>query len=323
MRLEASARIAIVGAGAMGCIFGAALAEANVDVTLIDVSHRVVNEINASGVTVVRDGVERTVSVRATTDPGALGAVDVAIVFVKNYHTASAAESMRPLVAANSLVVSLQNGWGNEEVLAAAFGPERVAAGVTYHSGTSLGVGRVSHNAPGPTFIGPYEGDDVTPCHQVANALSLAGFDISATAEARTEVWKKLVFNSAGLAVGALTGLDPRAMMEDDAVRDLVFATARESVEVARASGYDLDPEERVDTISRAFAATAPGTKGSMRQDVEAQRPTEVDAINGAVVRGAEQSSRDAVLNRALLALMKGYEAALAPGDGGGRSARG
>lgn len=303
-------RIGIVGAGAMGCLFGAKLATAGADVTLLDVSEPLVDHINDVGVTVVRDGSEETVAIRAVTDPGAVGVVEAAIVFVKCYQTEAAADFMRPLVGATTGVASLQNGWGNEHVLAAAFGPERIAAGVTYHSGTTRGPGRVSHNAPGPTFIGPYAGDDVAPWRSLADALSAAGIETSATAEARAEVWKKLVFNAAGLAVGALTGADPRTMVEEEAVRELVLAVARETVDVARASGFEIDPDERVDTIISAFAATAPGTKGSMRQDVEARRQTEVDVINGAVVREAEEHGRDAHLNRALLALVKGYEAA-------------
>jgi 2-dehydropantoate 2-reductase len=294
----------------MGCLFGAALAEAGVDVTLLDVSQPLVDQINREGVAVVRDGVERRVVISAATNPERVGVVDAAIVFVKCYHTKAAAELMRPLVGGSTVVASLQNGWGNERLLAEAFAPESVAAGVTYHSGTTLGPGRVSHNAPGLTFIGPYEGSDIEPLQSLERALCSAGLETRATTEARTEVWKKLVFNAAGLAIGALTGLDPRTMVEHDAVRELVFSVARESVGIARTSGYEIDADERVETIHRAFAATAPGTKGSMRQDIEAQRQTEVDVINGAVVGEAEAHARDAPLNRALLALVKGYEAA-------------
>jgi 2-dehydropantoate 2-reductase len=308
--MGSSERLAIVGAGAMGCIFGATLAEAGLDVTLLDVSRPLVDRINEAGVTVVRDGVERTASVRATDDPATIGPVGAAIVFVKCYHTEGAAELMRPLVADDSVVVSLQNGWGNESILARAFGGDRVAAGVTYHSGTSLGPGRVSHNAPGPTFIGPYEGDSVDRCRLLERALREAGLDVTATAEVRLEVWKKLVFNAAGLAAGALTGLDPRATAGLGELRELVFALAREAVEVARAAGYEIDADERVATIAGALERAAPGTKGSMRQDIESGRPTEIDVINGAVVREAEAHGLEAPLSRALSALVKGREAA-------------
>jgi 2-dehydropantoate 2-reductase len=308
--MDGGPRVAIVGAGAMGCIFGAALASSGADVALLDVARPLVDRINDAGVTVVRDGAEETVPVRATHDPSSLGPVDVAIVFVKGYQTESAAGFMSPVVGDRTLVASLQNGWGNEELLARAFGPERVAAGVTYHSGTTLGLARVSHNAPGPTFVGPYEGSSTERCQPLVQVLSSAGLDVTASAEARTEVWKKLVFNAAGLAAGALTGLDPRGTAALDEMRELVFSLAREAATVARAAGYDIDGDERVATIAGVFEKVAAGTKGSMRQDVEAGRRTEIDAINGAVVREADAHGVDAPLNRTMVALVKGFEAA-------------
>lgn len=303
-------RIGIVGAGAMGCIFGASLAEAGVDVTLLDVDRPLVDRINDAGVTVVQAGTERSVRVLATGDPSSIGHVDAAILFVKCYQTASAAEVIGPLIGDGSVVASLQNGWGNEAILADSFGGERVLAGVTYHSGTTLGPAKVSHNAPGPTFIGPYVGDAVDRCRPLAAALSTAGFEVTATGDVRTEMWKKLVFNSAGLASGALTGLDPRGTAAHDEMRDLVFALTGEAVAVARAAGYLIDADERIATLTSAFERAAPGTKGSMRQDIEAGRRTEIDVINGAVVREAEAHGMDAPLSRAMVALIKGYEAA-------------
>jgi 2-dehydropantoate 2-reductase len=308
--MDSSPRVAIVGAGAMGCLFGAALAEASVDVTLLDIARPLVERIDSTGVTIVRDGEERTTRVRATHDADSIGVVDAAVVFVKCYQTESAAALMRPLVGEATVVASLQNGWGNEAVLAGAFGAERVAAGVTYHSGTTLGLARVSHNAPGPTFIGPYEGSDVQRVAPLERALAAAGLDVTPTPDVRTEVWKKLVFNAAGLAAGALTGLDPRGTAALPELRELVFALAREAVAVAKASGYEIDADERVSKIAGAFERAAPGTKGSMRQDFEAGRRSEVEVINGAVVREAEARGVDAPLNRAMLALVKGVEAA-------------
>jgi 2-dehydropantoate 2-reductase len=304
-----SPRIAIIGAGAMGCIFGAALGDAGIDVTLVEIARPLVEHINVAGVTSVRGVDEQTTRVPATDDPGAIGEVDAAIVFVKCYHTESAATFMQPLVGPTTTVTSLQNGWGNEELLAHAFGADRVVAGVTYHSGTTFGLGRVSHNAPGPTFIGPFVGDDITRCAPLERALATAGFEVTATPDVRTEVWKKLVFNAAGLAAGALTGLDPQSAATLPEVRELVSALAREAVAVATASGYEIEPEERIATITAAFERAAPGTKGSMRQDFEAGRRTEVDVVNGAVVREAAERGIDAPLNRAMVALVKGVEA--------------
>jgi 2-dehydropantoate 2-reductase len=225
--MESGPRIVVVGAGAMGSIFGAALAEGGSDVVLLDVAKPLVERINAQGVTIVHGGEERTVRVPATDDPSTIGTVDAAIVFVKCYHTESAAELVRPLLRAESVVASLQNGWGNEEIIARVCGKERVAAGVTYQSATVLGPARVNHNAAGPTFLGAYAGLPLERLRPLERALSAARLDVVLAEDVVTEVWKKLVFNAAGLAVGALTGLDVPGLAAQAQTRELVFELAR------------------------------------------------------------------------------------------------
>ncbi len=139
---EGAMKIAVVGAGAMGSIFGARFAQAGHDTVLVDVAQPLVEAINADGVTVVRGDEETTTQVPATTDPASVGPVDLVVFFVKCYHTQSAAELARPLVGPDTVVASLQNGWGNGDVLAAVYPPEQVVVGVTYNSGLL--------EAPGP-----------------------------------------------------------------------------------------------------------------------------------------------------------------------------
>src|SRR6478735_6078265 len=149
-------RIAVVGAGAMGSIFGAALARGGDEVALVDVAEPLVEKVNADGVTVVR-GEERTITpVPATSDPSSVGAADIVVFFTKCYHTASAAELARPLVGPETVVASLQNGWGNGDVLAAVYPPEQIVLGVTYHSGLVLEPARVLHPAEQPTIVGTF-----------------------------------------------------------------------------------------------------------------------------------------------------------------------
>ena len=147
-------RIAVVGAGAMGSIFGAALARGGDEVTLVDVAEPLVEKVNADGVTIVRGDDRTTTRVPATSDPSSVGVADAVVFFVKCYHTASAAELAQPLVGPETVVASLQNGWGNGDVLAAAFPPEQVVVGVTYNSGLIVEPGVVMHPADQPTFVG-------------------------------------------------------------------------------------------------------------------------------------------------------------------------
>ena len=301
-------KIAVVGAGAMGSIFGAALKEAGHDTSLVDVAEPLVEKINADGVTVESADGERTVEIPATTNPSEIGPVEAVIFFVKCYHTAAAAEAARPLVGDGTIVASLQNGWGNGEVLAGVFGLEPLVVGVTYNSGTVRALGRVAHTSVAPTFAGAYEGspDKAQP---LADALASAGFETSVTDTIITEIWKKLILNAATLPTSALTGLSIAPLGEPGPMLELVDDLALEATEVARTRGYDIDPQERVETINSLLPRGGSG-KASMLQDFEAGRHSEIDVINGAVVKAAEEAGIDVPLNRAMVALVKGHERA-------------
>lgn len=301
-------KIAVVGAGAMGSIFGARFHEAGHDTVLVDVAEPLVEKINADGVTIVaKEGDEHTVRLPATTDPASVGPADVVVFFVKCYHTAAAAESARPLVGPKTVVASLQNGWGNGDVLASVYPPEQVVIGVTYNSGTVLDLGKVAHPGVGPTLLGHYEGDTSDGAARLAEAISDSELEAQVVAPVRPEIWKKLILNAATLPTAALTGMNAAALTIHEPMHELVTETAREAVAVARALGYDIDEQERVSYIHELLERAGP-TRGSMLQDLEAGRRTEIDVINGAVVRAAAESDVPVPLNRGFVALVKGWE---------------
>jgi 2-dehydropantoate 2-reductase len=301
-------KIAVVGAGAMGSIFGARFTQAGHEAVLVDVVESLVSRINEGGVTIVRGEEEVTTSVPATTDPSSVGVADIVIFFTKCYHTASAAELARPLVGGETVVASLQNGWGNGDVLAAAFPPEQIAVGVTYNSGLVLEPARVVHPSEQPTFVGSFADGDTAGPSRLAQAVEDAGMEIRVVAPIRPEIWKKLILNTATLPGSALTGMTAGLFTECRDTHELVTDVARESVGVARALGYDIDAEERVATIHELLAKAGP-SKGSMLQDFEAGRRTEIDVINGAVVKAADETGVEVPLNRMLVRLVKGWEA--------------
>jgi 2-dehydropantoate 2-reductase len=300
-------RIAVVGAGAMGSIFGARFQEGGLDTVLVDVSEPLVEKLNADGVTVVQGDEERVVRVPATSDPASVGARDLVVFFVKCYHTAAAAEAARPLVGTDTTVASLQNGWGNGDVLAGVYDPAQVAVGVTYNSGTVLELGKVAHPGVGPTYVGPYADGGTAGAERVAEAVAAGGLEARVVPEIRQEIWKKLILNAATLPTAALTGMNAGALTAHDGMHALVDETAREAVAVARGLGYDIDPDERCEYIHGLLAGAGP-TKASMLQDFEAGRQTEVDVINGAVVRAAAEQGVAVPLNRAFVSLVKGWE---------------
>jgi 2-dehydropantoate 2-reductase len=301
-------RTAVVGGGAMGAAFAADAAAAGRDVTIVDTAADVVDRIRDHGVTVETPDGTRSVPVRATAEPAEVGLVDVAIVLVKGYDTRAAAGTVAALLGPDAFAVTLQNGWGNADVLASVVPSEQILMGVTYHSCSSAGPGHVRHTSRGPTMVGPYLVDgDASAAERVATFLDSAGWEAHATADIRTEIWKKLVLNAATLPAAALTGLETGELAQPGTLRDLVDALAREAVAVARAQGLSVDAAERIERIHALLRGGGSG-KPSMLQDVEARRKTEIDTINGAVARMGVELGIDVSLNLAMVALVSAVE---------------
>lgn len=303
-------RIAVMGAGAMGGAFGARLAEAGHEVLLVDVAPAVLAAVEQHGLRLVEQDAERRVAVGITADPFGEPVADFVVFFVKNYHTESAAKLAAPLVGADTTVISLQNGWGNGETLAAIFEPGKLVVGVTYHSATVLETGRVAHTGEGPTFVGPYENDALDHAEAFAVVLRSTGFAVEVTAQVRNEIWKKLMLNAATLPTSALTRLTAGALGEPGPMLDLVDAVAAEAVAIANASGLQIDLDERLSSIHATLQRAGSG-KASMLQDIHAGRRTEIEVITGAVVREAKRLGLEAPLNQALYTLVGGLERGL------------
>jgi len=308
------ARVAIVGGGAIGGVWAGRLAQAGHDVAILDVSSFVVEAITRDGLVVERSAGAGSGSdtnrVRASAQPAEIGHSDVVWFFVKAQHTASASQLAKPLVGPETIVVSQQNGWGNADVLAQTHRPERMVVGVTYHSATVVAPGHVRHTGQGPAFLGPYvDGGDVSNANKVAELLSAAGLETTATPAVKTEIWKKLILNCATLPVSALTRLTAGAVGEPGPLLELLDQVAAEAVKVAQALGYEITLDERLERIHAILRNGGTG-KASMLQDVEGSRKTEIEVVNLAVVRAAEKLGlgEQVPLNRAMVALMGGLE---------------
>lgn len=290
-----------MGAGAMGSLFGAHLAEAGHDVLLVDVDPAVVAAVEADG---VRIG-DRAVRAPITADPAGRGTYDAIVVLVKTYDTAAAAELAAPLVGPGTVVATLQNGIGGADVLREAFGPERVLAGVTYQGATVLSPGRIRHHMHGETFLG----DDVAAAAPLAAALTEGGQPAHALDPVAPRIWKKLTNNCMGNCTSALTGMSGGQMAGDDGILALQRAIATEAVAVAAALGHVLDLEDCVHTNTSVLASSGDG-RPSMLQDVEAGRRTEIETLNGAIVSHGDALGIDVPVNRAMVALVRGWERA-------------
>jgi 2-dehydropantoate 2-reductase len=304
-------RVAIVGCGAVGSLFAANLAQlGDVEVWAFDLDRQHVEAINEHGLRLSGAG-EVVGNVRATTDAGELPPSDFGIVATKCMHTAAAIEASAPAFA-NGAVCSVQNGVGNEEVLAQHV--ERVIRGTTFPAGRVVGPGHVQWDVKGETTIGPFEPSPapMADVERLAEACARAGMPTHAVADARGPQWRKLIFNAATNPIGALTGLTHGRVCEEAGLRRLVSQLVDEGKAVAAAQEIELDadPEELIDHAARPDVAY--DHKASMVQDVEARRQTEIDYLNGGIARFGREQGVPTPLNDAVTALIKGLEASWA-----------
>lgn len=306
-------KIAILGAGAMGSAIGALLHEASHDVTLIEVARPAIDAIRSRGLIVQdRAGAQRIVPLAITDDPARVGVVDLVVVFVKCYHTVAAVQAARPLLGARTTVLSLQNGWGNGPRIAELIGRERVVLGVCYHSATVLAPGHVLHAGQGPTFMGELDGSDSPRLGAIVQAFKAAGIAVEPSGQVLKEIWSKLALNVATLPTSSTVRVTADRLLDSPEMSGLMQDLLREVVAVARAQDIALDFDERWAAITSLLRKLAPGTKGSMYQDVENRRRTEIDVMCGAIVEAGARLNIPTPCNRAMVGLIKGLEATFA-----------
>jgi 2-dehydropantoate 2-reductase len=300
-------RVCVVGCGAVGSLFAANLAQLDdVETWAYDLDRVHVDAINANGLRLTGAG-DVLGLVRATVDPGELPSCDVGIVATKAMHTESAIAATAAAFA-DGAVASVQNGIGNEEVLARHVG--RVIRGTTFPAGKILEPGVVQWDVKGDTVFGPFEPAPASleEVERLADACTRAGMPTTAVADARPAQWRKVIFNAATNPIGALTGLTHGRVCERPDLRALVSALVDEGKAVAAAQGItlDADPEELIDHAARPDVAY--DHKASMLQDVEARRATEIDALNGGIGRFGRELGVPTPLNDAVTQLVKALE---------------
>jgi 2-dehydropantoate 2-reductase len=300
-------RVCVVGCGAVGSLFAANLAQLDdVEVWAYDLARDHVDAINANGLRLSGAG-EVVGRLRATADAEELPACDFGIVATKAMHTESAIAATAHAFADGS-VCTVQNGLGNEEALAGHVA--RVIRGTTFPAGKVVEPGHVQWDVKGDTTIGPFEPSPAPlgEVERLADACTRAGLPTEVVADARGPQWRKVIFNAATNPIGALTGLTHGRVCEDAALRKLVSGLVDEGKAVAAAQGIvlDADPEELIDHAARPDVAY--DHRASMLQDVEARRETEIDYLNGGIVRFGRELGVPTPLNEAILALVKGLE---------------
>jgi 2-dehydropantoate 2-reductase len=298
-------RICVVGAGAIGGLFAAHLAQVpDLEVWVFDPAQEHVDAINRNGLRVI-GAVELTGRVRARTDPSEIPDCALGIIATKGTVTEAAISSTARIFAA-AAVCSVQNGIGNEELIA-DYVP-RVIRGVTLPAGQVVEPGVIRMIGPGPTWIGPFEPRPATnqEIEQLAGWLNESGLETRTRADARGAQWTKLLFNACTNPLCALTGLTHGELCDYAPTSDLVDALLREGMAVAGTLGIELeeDPAELVYSAAKANY----GHRPSMLQDVAARRPTEIETLNGGIVAVADEVGMTVPLHRAMVDLIRGVE---------------
>jgi len=301
-------KIAMIGAGAMGSLFGGKLSLAGHEVVLYDVFREHVEAISRDGLEIEDAATGERLHSRpgASADPASVRGSDALVIFVKSTATEQAAAEFAPLAGKGAIVLTLQNGLGNEAIIRRHFGAQRTAAGVTSQGATFLGPGRIRHAGKGPTHVAMADGRRER-LGDLAKALGEAGFETHVEDDVRGLVWSKLVINVGINALTAITGRTNGQLLESEQIKAIMADLVAEAVQVAKARGIQFtyaDPLATVYDVARKTGAN----RSSMLQDFDKGRETEIDFMNGAIVREAQETGIPAPVNATMTRLIKTLE---------------
>jgi len=299
-------KIVMMGAGAMGSLFGGLLTLLGEEVWLVGIRKDQVDKICSVGLTFEEKGKTQIIPMNATSDVTSVGKADLVIFFIKTYDTEKAVSDAMTLEKEETIFLTLQNGLGNEEVICKKIDRKKVMLGVTGHGATLLKPGHIRHAGWGKTFIGELDHRMTDRANQMAQMFSQAGIETEASPNIHNNVWGKLLVNVGINALTALTGFKNGQLADFPETMRLMEKLVAEATEVARRKGVQID-ENPMDRVRKAVEATREN-RSSMGQDFDHKRRTEIDAINGAVVREAQPLGIPVPFNQAVTDLVKAIE---------------
>ena len=302
-------KIAIIGAGAMGCLYGAKLSSgAGNEVHLLDVWKEHVDAVNTRGLLIETDGeLKEYRNLAAHTEASKAGFADLAVVFVKSTLTEQAVRSNIEVFGPDTAVLTLQNGLGNIELISKVVGSKKVLAGTTAHGATMLGPGKVRHAGQGMTLIGELDGCVSGRAGEICDVFNRAGLETSVSDNVLGAVWDKLLVNVGINALTGITRLHNGQILENPEIAGLLESAVLEGAKIAKARGVRLGFADPVSHTKDVCAATAKN-KASMLQDILNHRKTEIDMINGAIVREGKLLGIETPVNETLTNLIKFFE---------------
>lgn len=302
-------QVCVLGAGSLGSVIGGVLARSGHDVTLVSRNAAHVGAIRQSGLTLVDDRGASHIPLTAATSADGLPPPDLLVVVVKSFDTRAALESAAHVVGADTLILTLQNGVGCEEIIAEIAGRDRLVAGRTFVGGRMTEPGVVEYGIEGRlTVLGELDGRRTDRLQELADAFDASGMAVEISTDIVAMMWEKLFVNVATGAWSALTGLPYGELSVHPDVERMAVATVAEAMAVAQALGVEVATRDPEVPWRRAWEGLPYGFKASMLQSIEKGSRTEVDVMHGAVTAGGRRTGVQTPVNDVLVAAVHGLE---------------
>ena len=300
-------KIVIVGPGAMGCLFAAFLSKSKEEIWLLDKDKEGAAKINENGISLEGASGTWQAKPKTTANTQDIGKSDLILICVKSFHTKQAVEQIKPLLGEQTKILTLQNGIGNIEVIAELVGESRVIGGVTSEGATLIDTGKIRHAGRGETIIGSIDGKTPVEMRSIREVFNKVGFQTKMSRDIKSLIWSKLIINVGINALTAITRLPNGKLTEFEGTKRILRDAVTEATRIAKRKRIKLiydDPLAKVEAVCESTS----GNLSSMLQDVLRKKRTEIDFINGVILRLGQELGIAVPTNKILVDLVKTIE---------------
>ncbi|MBN1872538.1 MAG: 2-dehydropantoate 2-reductase [Candidatus Omnitrophica bacterium] len=303
----AKMKVTVVGHNALSTLLASNLARAKNDVWVLDANPQIIKKIDRDSVKVEGQSGSYKTRLKATTDPKEIGLTETVFICSRSYETESTLQKIKDIIAKNTCIVSLQNGLGNLQLINEYIDSNNVIGAITSHDASLLDDNYVRHNEKGETILGQENSRVLGIIRDISTLLTKASFPTKISKDINSAMWSKLIIDVALNALGAITRLKNGSLLKTEPTREMLRRAVTEASKIAKRKKIKLaydDPIQKVETVCR----TRPDAISPMLEDVLSKRMTEIDFINGAIVRHGKSLNIKTPTNEMLTELVKAIE---------------
>jgi len=298
-------KIVVLGTGAVGGYYGGRLAKAGNDVTFI-ARGKTLEALQSNGLEIKSyTGNFIIKNPKVTSDLAAVRNADLILFCVKSYSTSEIAKAIKPVIQDTAIIISMQNGIDNENILAATLGKEKILGSVVYITSCCPEPGLIKHTSSGKMILGELNGELTERLSKLEKLFLSSGIPISSSTNIKKELWKKLMLNMPFNGFTALTKKPLKAYFEIPDSLDCFYKSLKEVQLIAKHEGYNISDEEVDEVFSICKSEQTMNFKSSTLQDLEAGKPLEIDSLQGTVIKIAHKHNLDIPINKLLYTLLK------------------